>query len=112
MFEAEACDMFDLLAFLAFEQPMATRKARADKVRSNPDFFAQYQQQKAQDFLHFVLDRYEQTGVTELSRDRIPTLIELSGLGTTKDASLAFGGKPAFLLDAFKQLQHQLYNAA
>lgn len=112
MFEAEACDMFDLLAFLAFEQPMATRKARADKVRSNPDFFAQYQHEKAQDFLYFVLDRYEQTGVTELSRDRIPTLIELSGLGTTKDASHAFGGKPAFLLYAFKQLQHQLYYAA
>jgi type I restriction enzyme R subunit len=112
MFEAEACDMFDLLAFLAFEQPMATRKKRADRVRHNQDFFAQYQNEKAQDFLHFVLDRYEQTGVTELSRDRIPTLIELSGLGTTKDASFAFGGKPAFLLDAFKQLQHQLYYAA
>ncbi len=109
MFEAEDCDMFDLLAFLAFEQPMATRKARAEKVRHNADFFAQYQQQKAQDFLHFVLDRYEQTGVTELSRDRIPTLIELSGLGTTKDASIAFGGKATHLLDAFKQLQHQLY---
>lgn len=109
MFEAEACDMFDLLAFLAFEQPMATRKVRAEKVRNNPDFFAQYQQRKAQDFLRFVLDRYEQTGVTELSRDRIPTLIELSGLGTTKDASIAFGGKATHLLDAFKQLQHQLY---
>ena len=36
-------------------------------------------------------------------------LIELSGLGTTKDASMAFGGKPAQLLAAFKQLQHQLY---
>ncbi|MFY0664453.1 MAG: DEAD/DEAH box helicase family protein [Natronospirillum sp.] len=110
MFEADDCDMFDLLAFLAFEQPMSTRKARADSVRANDAFFSQYQQAKAQEFLHFVLNRYEQTGSSELSRERLPALIELSGLGTTKDASMAFDGKPAQLLTAFKQLQHQLYN--
>ncbi|MBF4296311.1 DEAD/DEAH box helicase, partial [Vibrio anguillarum] len=110
MFEAEDCDIFDLLAFLAFEQPMATRKARADQVRTNSAFFNQYQQEKAKQFLHFVLNRYEQTGSTELSRERLPALIELSGLGTVKDASTAFGGKPAYLLAAFKQLQQQLYH--
>lgn len=112
MFEADDCDMFDLLAFLAFEHPMATRKSRAEAVRANNAFFDQYQQQKAKQFLHFVLNRYEQTGVTELARERLPALIELSGLGTTKDASMAFGGKPAQLLAAFKQLQHQLYHVS
>lgn len=112
MFEADDCDMFDLLAFLAFEQPMATRKSRAEAVRANSAFFDQYQQEKAKQFLHFVLNRYEQTGVTELARERLPALIELSGLGTTKDASTAFGGKPAQLLAAFKQLQHQLYHVS
>lgn len=112
MFEADDCDMFDLLAFLAFEQPMATRKSRAEAVRANIAFFEQYQQEKAKQFLHFVLNRYEQTGVTELARERLPALIELSGLGTTKDASMAFGGKPAQLLAAFKQLQHQLYHVS
>lgn len=112
VFEADECDMFDLLAFLAFEQPMATRKSRAEGVRANNAFFDQYQQDKAKQFLHFVLNRYEQTGVTELARERLPALIELSGMGTTKDASMAFGGKPAQLLAAFKQLQHQLYHAS
>ncbi len=112
MFEAEDCDVFDLLAYLAFEQPMSTRKARANHVRSNNAFFGQYQQDKAQQFLHFVLNRYEQTGSSELSRERLPALIELSGLGTTKDASNAFGGKPAYLLAAFKQLQQQLYHVS
>jgi len=112
MFEADDCDMFDLLAFLAFEQPMATRKSRAEAVRANSAFFNQYPQEKAKQFLHFVLNRYEQTGVTELARERLPALIELSGLGTTKDASMAFGGKPAQLLSAFKQLQHQLYHTS
>ncbi|WCR43146.1 DEAD/DEAH box helicase family protein [Stutzerimonas stutzeri] len=112
MFEADDCDIFDLLAFLAFEQPMATRKSRAEAVRANNVFFDQYQQEKAKQFLHFVLTRYEQTGVTELARERLPALIELSGLGTTKDASMVFGGKPAQLLAAFKQLQHQLYHVS
>lgn len=112
MFEAEDCDVFDLLAYLAFEQPMATRKSRANTVRSNNAFFGQFQQDKAKQFLHFVLNRYEQTGSSELSRERLPALIELSGLGTTKDASNAFGGKPAYLLAAFKQLQQQLYHVS
>lgn len=110
MFDADECDIFDLLAFLAFEQPMATRKSRADAVRMNSAFFDQYEQEKAKQFLHFVLNRYEQTGATELARERLPVLIELSGLGTIKDASMVFGGKPAYLLTAFKQLQHQLYH--
>lgn len=112
MFEADDCDLFDLLAFLAFEQPMATRKSRAETVRANTAFFNQYQQEKAKQFLNFVLNRYEQTGVTELARERLPALIELSGLGTTKDAYMTFGGKPAQLLSAFKQLQHQLYHVS
>lgn len=112
MFEADDCDMFDLLAFLAFEQPMATRKSRAEAVRANNTFFDQYQHEKAKQFLHFVLKRYEQTGVSELARERLPTLIELSGLGTTKDASKVFGGNLTHLLVAFKQLQHQLYHVS
>ncbi|UJR53899.1 EcoAI/FtnUII family type I restriction enzme subunit R [Dickeya zeae] len=112
MFEADDCDIFDLLAFLAFEQPMATRRSRAEAVRTNNAFFDQYKEEKAKQFLHFVLKRYEQTGTTELARESLPALIELSGLGTIKDASMAFGGKPAQLLAAFKQLQHQLYQVS
>ncbi len=109
MFAADACDLFDLLAFLAFEQPMTTRHDRAQSVRERQAFFAQFGQEKARHFLDFVLKRYEDTGSSELARDRLPTLIELSGMGTIKDASQAFGGKPALLLNAFKALQHQLY---
>jgi len=112
MFAAEACDLFDLLAFLAFEQPMETRRVRANATRANNNFFTQFEQQPARDFLHFVLNRYEETGVSELARDRIPGLIELSGLGTTRDASRAFGGSAANVLTAFRQLQHELYHCA
>lgn len=112
MFAAEQSDLFDLLAFLAFEQPMETRRARAQATRANSAFFDQFEQQPARDFLHFVLNRYEETGVAELARDRMPGLIKMSGLGTTRDASRAFGGSPANVLAAFRQLQHQLYHGA
>ncbi|MCB1759381.1 MAG: DEAD/DEAH box helicase family protein [Gammaproteobacteria bacterium] len=112
MFAAEQSDLFDLLAFLAFEQPMETRRARAEATRTNSAFFEQFEQQPARDFLHFVLNRYEETGVAELARDRMPGLIKMSGLGTTRDASRAFGGSPANVLAAFRQLQHQLYYRA
>ena len=112
MFTAEECDLFDLLAFLAFEQPMETRRARAKATRANADFFNQFAQQPAKDFLYFVLDRYEETGSSELARDRIPSLIELSGLGTIRDASQAFDGNAANVLTAFRELQHELYHCA
>lgn len=112
MFAAEQSDLFDLLAFLAFEQPMETRRARAEATRGNSAFFEQFEQQPARDFLHFVLNRYEETGFAELARDRMPGLIKMSGLGTTRDASRAFGGSPANVLAAFRQLQHQLYHSA
>ncbi len=109
MFEAEQCDLFDLLAFLAFEQPMETRRARADATRENAAFFDQFERQPARDFLHFVLNRYEKSGVSELARDRMPGLIKMSQLGTTRDASRAFGGSPVQVLTAFRQLQQELY---
>ena len=112
MFSAEACDLFDLLNFLIFEHPMATRLERAEATRSNEEFFNAYTEQRARDFLEFVLNRYEQTGEGELSRDRIPGLIQLSGLGTTRDVSQAFGGNANQLLIAFRDLQQQLYHCA
>lgn len=112
MFEAEECDLFDLLAFLAFEQPMATRKTRADLVRQNKAYFEQYIQKEAKEFLEFVLKRYEKAGTAELSREMLPTLVELSGLGTTKDVASAFGGGAIHLLEAFKNLQLELYRVA
>lgn len=110
MFAAEESDLFDLLAFLAFEQPMEKRRTRAEATRANTAFFEQFDQKPARDFLYFVLNRYEETGVSELARDRMPGLIKMSGLGTTRDASQAFGGSPANVLAAFRHLQHELYH--
>jgi len=112
MFAAEAFDLFDLLVYLVFEHPMATRRERAEATRANEEFFAVYEQSPARQFLSFVLTRYEETGEQELSRDRMPGLIQLSGLGTTRDLSRAFGGNAENVLTAFRDLQHELYHCA
>jgi len=91
---------------------METRQERAQATRKQAAFFNQFEQQSARDFLYFALERYEQTGVSELTRSRMPDLIKMSGLGTTRDASRAFGGSAVNVLAAFKQLQHQLYHCA
>jgi type I restriction enzyme R subunit len=112
MFEAEQNDLFDLLAYLSHETPMHTRKRRAELTRDNHEFFAQYDQEKAREFLSFILTRYEATGVVELSRKRLNHLIDQAELGTLADLKHAFGGSPKDLLDAFLALQHELYHCA
>lgn len=110
IFDAEKTDLYDLISYLAYEKPMITRETRANKVRQNNDFFNLYKNDQAQNFLKFVLSSYEETGSLELSRSHLPTLINLSGLGTLKDATAAFDNKPERLLTAFTDLQKHLYN--
>jgi len=102
MFEAEACDLFDLLAFLTHETPMHTRRERAEKTREASELFARYPDPSAQAFLDFILEKYEQTGTVELSRKSLARLVQLSGRGTIGQLSHAFGGSA-------EDLQHELY---
>lgn len=107
--DGQACDLFDVLSWLAYERPMKTRHDRAQHVRDNHLFFRKYTNPKATDFLRFALKRYEENGITELARDRLPALIDLSAIGTATDAANAFGGNAMHVLDAVRELQHQLY---
>ena len=110
MFEAEACDLFDLLAFLTHEAPMHTRRERAEKTRSGSALFTRYGDPSAQAFLEFVLEKYERTGSVELSRKSLTKLVQLSGRGTIAQLSQSFGGSAQDLLQAFIELQHDLYH--
>lgn len=111
LFNAEACDLFDVLSWLAYERPMKTRHDRAQNVRDNTLFFAKFPDLKVENFLHFVLNRYEESGISELARDHLPALIDLSPIGTTADAINAFGGNPVHLWNAVSELQFHLYDS-
>ena len=108
MFKARDCDIYDVLAFLSFEQEMITRDERVTEMRKQDVFFNAFEQEPARNFLHFILQRYQLDGISELRRDRLSELIRLGNLGTTRDASALFGGTKQ-LLGAFYDLQENLY---
>ncbi len=108
IFEAENCDIFDILMHISYENDLITRTQRAVHTKEDKAFFSIYENLIAQDFFLFVLERYEVDGIKELKRERLGALVELKNLGTTKDASRVFGGLQN-LIDAFYKLQEHLY---
>ncbi|MFU8973213.1 EcoAI/FtnUII family type I restriction enzme subunit R [Chryseobacterium wangxinyae] len=110
MFEAEESDIFDLLAFVSYSKDLITRTQRAETTRLKTDFFKTYENEKAQEFLYFILDRYKRDGIEELKRDKLSELIQLNGLGTTQQAAKVFGNANN-LINAFYKLQEVMYQA-
>lgn len=108
LFEADSCDIFDVLMHISYENDLMTRSQRANQVKADTTFFEVYQNLKARDFLKFVLERYEQDDIKELKREHLAALVELNKLGTTKDAAKVFNGAQN-LIDAFYKLQEHLY---
>ncbi len=108
LFEAENSDIFDILLHISFAGDIITRHERADYTLRDEAFFTTYQNLKAQEFLRFVLQRYEVDGINELKREKLAHLVELNRLGTTKEAAKVFGGIN-HLIDAFYKLQEHLY---
>ncbi|WP_405235256.1 EcoAI/FtnUII family type I restriction enzme subunit R [Lentisalinibacter orientalis] len=74
LIEAENSDLYDVLAYIAFNQPPVTR---AERVDSHRDAIFQGHDYRQQEFLRFVLGHYVARGVGELSTDKLPQLIEL-----------------------------------
>lgn len=110
MFEAEQSDIFDLLTFISYNKELLTRNERANQTKSHKEFFNEYENVKAQEFLYFILDRYKKDGIEELRRDKLSELIQLNGLGTTQDAGKVFGNINN-LVSAFYQLQKVMYKS-
>ncbi|MGM0564571.1 MAG: EcoAI/FtnUII family type I restriction enzme subunit R [Pseudomonadota bacterium] len=74
LIEAENSDLYDVLAYIAFNQPPVTR---AERVESHREAIFQGHDYPQKEFLRFVLDHYVARGVEELSTDKLPQLIEL-----------------------------------
>lgn len=72
--EARNSDLFDVLAYIAFQMAPVTRAERVASHRA--DIFRDYDYRQ-QEFLRFVLDYYIAWGVGELDTDKLPQLIEL-----------------------------------
>jgi type I restriction enzyme R subunit len=72
--EAENSDLYDVLAYIAFDLPPITRAERVEAHRNDIFHNSEY---KLHEFLSFVLGHYVARGVRELDTDKLPQLIEL-----------------------------------
>jgi type I restriction enzyme R subunit len=105
--EAENCDLFDVLAFVAFALDPETRTQRADKARAEAH---QHFNDKQQAFVDFVLAQYVKQGVDELDAEKLSPLLKLKYNNALADAVKDLGS-PEQIRQVFVGFQRYLYVA-
>lgn len=103
-------DPFDLLCHLAFNAPLRTRRERAQRLKSErKDFFDRYGPE-ARQILEELLEKYAEHGNAQFLLPDVLHVPPLSGHGTIREISAAFGGADK-LRAAVHDLQNLLYAA-
>ena len=99
-------DPFDLICYVAFNQPPLTRRERADNVRKR-DVFTKYGAQ-ARAVLEALLQKYQDQGVINLDDPRVLQIAPFDTMGTPVELIKRFGSRLEFVR-AVHDLQSALY---
>jgi len=102
--DAEKCDLFDVLAYVAYATMTSTREERATMARENIGRYTDRQQQ----FLDFVLGHYITEGVDELDQEKLTPLLKLKYHDSLADAIKDLG-KAESIAKVFSEFQKYLY---
>lgn len=102
--DAEQCDLFDVLEFIAYSAKPITRESRVASAQDN--IFALLDANQ-KEFLEFVLTKYIETGVEELDQEKLPGLLELK-YHAVSDAAEKLGGVQR-IRELFIEFQKHLY---
>ena len=105
IFEAVNSDIYDVLAHLSFNLDIKTRNERAIAVE-NSNFIEKYHNEKAKDFIEFILEKYRKYGFKELEENKLSTLIEQSGFDR-RELMASFGDFK--IRDEYFELQKENY---
>lgn len=98
---------FDLICHVVYDQPPLTRKERADNVKKR-NYFTQYNE-AAQNVLNSLLDKYADSGVTEIESKDVLKVTPFREMGRPLEiVKTAFGGKQQYE-DAISELEQALY---
>jgi len=101
-------DPFDLICHVAFDQPALTRKERANNVKKR-NYFAKYNE-AAQNVLNNLLDKYEDSGVSEIESKDVLKVTPFNKMGRPLEiVKNAFGSKQEFH-QALTHLEQGLYD--
>lgn len=106
---AKDLDPFDLICHVAFDQPVLTRRERAENVRKR-DVFSKYGDQ-AREVLAALLEKYEDQGPTTLGEIEALKLDPFPAIGTPVELVQSFGGKDQYR-DALREIDAALYESA
>ncbi|WP_151900894.1 EcoAI/FtnUII family type I restriction enzme subunit R [Sulfurimonas hydrogeniphila] len=107
IFDAENSDIYDVLAHLSFNLNIKTRSERVFAVEHS-EFIEKHHNEKAKEFIEFILERYKKDGVKELDEDKLAKLVDLSGLGSVREVANNFGGI-AEMRNEYFELQREIY---
>jgi type I restriction enzyme R subunit len=105
LIEAEKCDLFDVLEFVAFSVKPITRE---DRVSSASKSIFRLLNNEQKDFVNFVLERYIQTGEEELDQEKLPSLLTLKYNDVSPEVTDKLGGISK-IKEIFLNLQKELY---
>lgn len=104
MIDAQDSDLFDVLSYISFTIPPITRE---DRVNNTKKFILDDLDDKQKEFINFVLEKYIDNGVEELSEEKLPWLLNLK-YNAIADAIKNLGNVDA-IRSIFFNFQKSLY---
>lgn len=105
LIDARDSDVYDVLRYVAYASEAVSRKQRVNTA--HPNIETAYTDDKQQQFIHFILEKYIEDGVMELSPSKMRSLIELKY--NTIDDALEVFGSPSEIRETFVGFQKYLY---
>jgi type I restriction enzyme R subunit len=103
-------DQFDLLAHIAFDKPIRTRRERARAFETQEGAFLDRYQDKAREVILALLDKYRLGGVEQLSDPRVFRTSPFREMGQSPGVIRRFGGVEQ-LQETLDEVQRRLYAA-
>lgn len=105
LIDAKGSDVYDVLAYIAYATDFLTRQERVENAK--PSVQIAYSNYKQHEFIEFVMSKYVEHGVTELSPSKMQGLIRLK-YNTIQDAASILGS-PKEIRETFIGCQKYLY---
>ena len=101
--DAEQSDLLDVLEWVAYNTTPIERKERAERIKGYETALPEPQKQ----FVEYLMNAYIKSGVDELGKDKLKTLLALK-FGSVTEGIAALGGTPQ-ARQTFKDFQKKLY---
>lgn len=105
LIDAKDSDVYDVLRFVAYASEAISRKERVSLA--HPRIESEFKNDNQQQFIDFILEKYVEDGVGELSPSKMRSLLELK-YNTVSDAAALFGSA-GVIRETFIGFQKYLY---